>query len=114
MSESKKDGANFFRVVDRRGNVHVIQADRMIVDDGVVTFHRSGSHSEIASFIQPVGAARVDESTYPEALKLTPGEVCMSAFPAVPRGLLGVTWLVGLAFTVSVGLKAYELFWFAG
>lgn len=114
MSESKQGGARLFRVVDRRGNVHVIQADSMYTTDDVVTFHRDGVRSEVASFKHSVGAVRVDESTYTEALNLVPGEVCMSAFQDVPLGLVRPIWLIGLALMVAAGLNAYELFWFAG
>lgn len=115
MIDSKQVGGSLFRVVDRRGNIHEVQAGRMLTDGFVVTFHHGvGPGGEIASFGHPIGVSRVDVSTYTETLNLAPGEACLAAFPAAPRGLVVATCVVAAAIAVSVVLKVYELFLFAG
>lgn len=112
MSEAKPN-LSVFIVVDRGGDRHSVTADRMLTDGREVTFTVAGR--EVGSFFDPLSAQVSTPSVAPaELCALVPGEVCMTSFQSAPRGLVEVSCFVALMFAVSVGLKAYELFWFAG
>lgn len=115
MSESEQAGPVVFRVVDQAGARHVIRAERMFYDGDTATFSNGGD--VIAYFTSPIGAMRVEGSfSAPpvSAVDLAPGEACLASFPPAPRGLVAATCVVAVAIAVSVALKGYELFWFAG
>lgn len=116
MSESEQAGPVVFRVVDRARGLHVIRANHMVNDGSVVRF-LNDRNAEVACFIGPLGAMRVEGSVSvpaPTVTELMPGEACLASFPPAPRGLVAATCVVAVAIAVSVALKGYELFWFAG
>jgi hypothetical protein len=113
MTDAKQPGAAVFRVVDKSGARHVIRADRMVTDGDTVKFIRGGLY-EVASFQDPIGAMRVEDTTSVGLVGLAPGEACLSAFQPVPRGLMWASWLMALVILASVSLRAYEVFWLAG
>ena len=113
MTDAKQPGAAVFRVMDKSGARHVIRADRMVTDGDTVKFIRGGLY-EVASFQDPIGAMRVEDTTSVGLVDLVPGEACLSAFQPVPHSFV---WLAAAALLIaaaSAGLRVYDLFWFAG
>ena len=73
-----------------------------------------GRHSEVGSFSDPIGAMLAENATSATFADLTPGEACVSVFESADRGLVPVSWALVAVVAALVGLKAYELFGFAG
>lgn len=113
MSEPKPAGEVVFRVVDKCGGPHFVTAVRMAVVHEVVTFYDVRGE-KVGHFVEPIGVVLAESCTAFATSDLVPGEACVSSFQPAPRSLVFATCIVAAAFAVSVALKAYELFWFAG
>lgn len=112
MSEPKPN-QSVFVIVDRGGDRHSVTADRMLTEGREVTFTVAGR--EVGSFYDPLSAKVSAPDVAPaDVSSLVMGEACVTSFYSSERGIFWPFLALVVMSAVSVGLKAYELFWLAG